>query len=229
MLFKNNYKENIPWNIKDVAFVYVFVVSVVIFLSSLFILMGIDETSKFLIIGIEIFSSLILLYAIYLILKEKYNTSIKETFGIKKSNFLKAANQGAGIFFILLITTTLINIFIAPLIEPMPQDPYSKFSSSEIKTISVFAILTAPIVEEVFFRGFMQPAFIKRFGVIVGIVLTAIIFSISHAYYLEYNVALLTVFTIGLVLGIAKYKTKSIMPVFFAHFYNNIFAAMLMF
>ncbi|OGI03145.1 MAG: hypothetical protein A2Y25_08290 [Candidatus Melainabacteria bacterium GWF2_37_15] len=79
-------------------------------------------------------------------------------------------------------------------------------------------------MEEIFFRGFMQPAISKLAGPFFGILITALIFGISHTQYLDYSTAIFSVTAIGLILGITKYKTGSVMPGIFAHFFNNLLA-----
>ena len=72
----------------------------------------------------------------------------------------------------------------------------------------------------------MQPAMTKTFGVFGGIFLTALVFGLSHGQYLDYSVALIAVTTIGLILGVSRQVTGSIVPGIIAHLLNNFFAAL---
>ncbi|MCK5176638.1 MAG: CPBP family intramembrane metalloprotease, partial [Candidatus Aenigmarchaeota archaeon] len=49
-------------------------------------------------------------------------------------------------------------------------------------------------------------------------------FGLSHTQYIDYGAAIFSVTGIGLILGITKYKTGSVMPGIFAHFFNNLLA-----
>jgi membrane protease YdiL (CAAX protease family) len=75
----------------------------------------------------------------------------------------------------------------------------------------------APVVEEVFFRGLLQPAAIRRFGPVAGVVFTALFFGAAHLEALQFPA--LAVF--GLVLGALAYRTKRLGPGIAAHIVFN--------
>ena len=72
----------------------------------------------------------------------------------------------------------------------------------------------------------MQPALVNSLGTFGGIVVTAIIFGLSHSQYIDYSTALAAVTVIGIVLGTTRQITGSVVPGIFAHLLNNFFAAM---
>ena len=123
-------------------------------------------------------------------------------------------------------STTLISFAFAELWGVHKQNPYVNLPVEKLRIISLLAIFIAPVVEEIFFRGFMQPALIKTAGPFGGILITALIFGISHSQYLNYSVALVAVIAIGIILGVTRYYTNSVMPGIFAHLLNNLFAAL---
>ncbi len=77
--------------------------------------------------------------------------------------------------------------------------------------------LGAPIVEEIFFRGLLQPAAVRRFGPVGGVVLTALFFGAAHLEPLQFPA--LAVF--GLVLGALAYRTGRLGPGIVAHVVFN--------
>ena len=99
-------------------------------------------------------------------------------------------------------------------------------TEDKLRAVVFLAVFIAPFIEEIFFRGFMQSALIKTFGAMPGILLTALIFGVSHTQYFDYNSALFAVTAIGLILGITKYYTGSVIPGMFAHLFNNLIASL---
>ncbi len=81
-------------------------------------------------------------------------------------------------------------------------------------------MLIPPIIEETVFRGFIFPAFSKRFGVIIGALLSSLLFGFAH---LQYNVGVYTV-VLGLLLCLLYIKLRSIVPGIFLHMLNNYLA-----
>lgn len=85
----------------------------------------------------------------------------------------------------------------------------------------VFAVLFAPICEELFFRGLLVP----RFGVIGP----AILFGLSHLAYGSV-MEIVGVFAIGLVLGTIFKMSKSITPCIVVHLlYNFVSISVMLF
>lgn len=86
-------------------------------------------------------------------------------------------------------------------------------------TFIVLAIL-APIIEEIFFRGFIQEQLQKITSSKMAILIQALIFSLAH---LELQVIIpLTI--IGAILGYIYHKTNSIYPTIVFHSINNSIA-----
>jgi uncharacterized protein len=88
--------------------------------------------------------------------------------------------------------------------------------------ISVVMIAFLPAMfEEILFRGAIQNLFSRWFKMpVLGIVITAIIFSAIHGSYLGF----LSRFALGFVLGWMFYRTGNIWLNIIGHFFNNAFA-----
>lgn len=84
------------------------------------------------------------------------------------------------------------------------------------------AVLIAPFCEEVFFRGFTFAGFLKGMPVWLAMVLSAILFGISHGDI--GSLAPLIVF--GVVVALARWRTGSIWPGVVIHTGNNLLAAL---
>jgi membrane protease YdiL (CAAX protease family) len=87
----------------------------------------------------------------------------------------------------------------------------------------------APLVEELFFRGFLYPALARRLGVAAGVALTALPFALIHASQLARAWApLLLLFIVGLVLTAVRARTRSVGASFLVHVgYNATLFALL--
>ncbi len=74
-----------------------------------------------------------------------------------------------------------------------------------------FGILVAPLMEEMFFRGFLYPALARFTGVLPSIVLTATLFALLHGAQLSFSWApLLLIFIVGVTLTAVRARTRSV-------------------
>jgi membrane protease YdiL (CAAX protease family) len=84
-------------------------------------------------------------------------------------------------------------------------------------TILVIAAVVAPLLEEFFFRGWVQRRLEQRFAPARAILLTALLFSAAHFELFGFPTRLL----FGLVAGYLAWSTRSIWPGVILHgFYN---------
>ncbi len=106
-------------------------------------------------------------------------------------------------------------------IKPQSQPLFDLFM--EEKRISILIILTlfvvviGPIIEEIFFRGFLYSAFKKRFSVFSGMLLTSLIFAGLHMNALGF----LPILVLAFVLVYMFEKTGSLIPSIIIHCAHN--------
>ena len=104
---------------------------------------------------------------------------------------------------------------------PMPKElPIDRFfqTPAEAWTLSLFGITLAPLIEELFFRGFLYPVLVRRMGTVVAVLLTSIGFGLIHAPQLGRAWGpVLVVFLVGLALTITRAVTKSVCPGLLMH------------
>jgi uncharacterized protein len=104
-------------------------------------------------------------------------------------------------------------------IDEITKTPFS------LAVFAVMAVTIAPLFEELLFRGFIQPLLSRTFGVVAGVVLTAVLFGALHAP--EYSWAwqyALAVSIAGAVFGWVRARTQSIIPGTIMHgSYNLVF------
>ena len=97
--------------------------------------------------------------------------------------------------------------------------------------IAVFAVTLGPLMEELFFRGFFYPVLARRFGMGIGISVTALGFGLMHAAQYGYSWAsVLLIFLVGLVLGSVRARKDSVAAGVLVHMaYNGTIILMLFF
>jgi membrane protease YdiL (CAAX protease family) len=78
------------------------------------------------------------------------------------------------------------------------------------------AVVGAPLVEELFFRGLLQWAFTRRVGAVPAIFITAFMFSFAHILS-EGLLAPVALFPAALVLGYLRYRTGHLAAGMVAH------------
>lgn len=103
---------------------------------------------------------------------------------------------------------------------PMPKTtPFDQFFDRPLDAYltAAFAITLGPLMEELFFRGFLYPVLARRMGAAWGIFLTALPFGLMH--YLQYQSwsAVLIIVLVGVVLTLVRAITKSVASSFLAH------------
>lgn len=82
------------------------------------------------------------------------------------------------------------------------------------------AVFAAPIVEEIFFRGFLFQGFRQRYGWVAGIAISSFIFAAAHLD----PVAFIPTFILGAVLAYVYHRSNSVWPGIILHFLVNAFA-----
>jgi CAAX protease family protein len=104
---------------------------------------------------------------------------------------------------------------------PIPKQlPIEKFFSSTAGTylMAIFGITLAPLMEELFFRGFLYPTLARWAGTGFGIAVTSFLFALIHQSQLGHAWApILLLFLVGLVLTSVRAYTGSVARSFLIH------------
>jgi uncharacterized protein len=123
--------------------------------------------------------------------------------------------------FMLLVLSMLENLL------PMPKDtPFDKLFARprDAYLIAIIAVSLGPLVEELFFRGFLYPVLARRWGIAWAVFLTALPFALMHMPQYGYAWgALAVIFIVGVVCGTVRAVTKSVGASFLVHVgYNGV-------
>lgn len=159
---------------------------------------------------------------------KRYNLSWKAV-GWRGFNLWQAALYLLGIFVTFAVAVNAL-LWILPFFVPgfNSQQPQVNEFTSSTQTNSVITLIALviipPIIEETVFRGFIFPAFAKKWGMVSGAIASSVLFGFAH---LQANISVYT-FILGLLLCFLYVRLKSIFPGMFFHMLNNYLAVMAM-
>lgn len=84
------------------------------------------------------------------------------------------------IFSICAVVISIIYKINPEIVDPMLSEPVEKLSFISTVFLFTFTVISAPIVEEIVFRGILLRRISFKFGVRKGIILSSIVFAILH-------------------------------------------------
>jgi membrane protease YdiL (CAAX protease family) len=117
---------------------------------------------------------------------------------------------------------------------PNVETPFDKLLSDPLSRVAIalFGITLGPIVEELLFRGFLQPLLVDSIGVLPGILVTSVVFGAMH---LTQNANLwqsgVLITLVGFVLGVVRHISGSTRAAAITHIFYNLpsFALLIIF
>jgi membrane protease YdiL (CAAX protease family) len=123
-----------------------------------------------------------------------------------------------------LLALGAVTFFVLGLLQsmlPMPKDtPFEHLFDSprDAYLLSIIAVTLGPLMEELFFRGFMYPVLARRLGAAWGVALTALPFGLIHLpqYGWAWGAALV-IFLVGVVCGVVRAVMRSVGASFLVH------------
>jgi membrane protease YdiL (CAAX protease family) len=153
---------------------------------------------------------------------------IKIRKGITISEYLGLHPVGKRTIFILLAVVVGLLLISTGFDRVVKESQNTTFMVDVYKTsfwpplLWIATVIFAPVFEEGFFRGFLFVGLKESFlGPIGTIILTALVFASLHA--LQYDVyGVATVFVLGIVFGIVRYKTGSLWSTMLMHSIWNL-------
>ena len=157
---------------------------------------------------------------------QEHKESLK-SLGIAANNFFHNVFYGVvgyiaalpGLFLILLTTTFVTNFFRYTSKEQVVVDMFMRQSNPTFLIYTgIFAAIAGPIVEELFFRGFMYGAVRKRVGILPAILITSVLFALLHAH----AVGFLPIMALGILLAYLYEKTGTLVTSITVHVLHNL-------
>ncbi|MEM8528371.1 MAG: CPBP family intramembrane glutamic endopeptidase [Bacteroidota bacterium] len=152
--------------------------------------------------------------------------AVRKSGGVSQLNWKKGTSVGIvvlamlAIWSLTFVSSSLLMSFV-PNAEAMVAELAALFQPS-VGTV-IAAVILAPILEEVLFRGVILKGLLQKYGHWKAILISAVVFGIIHFHPLQ----AINAMVIGIVLGFVYWRTRSLMAVIILHFINNSFAFLL--
>jgi membrane protease YdiL (CAAX protease family) len=155
------------------------------------------------------------------IAKLRRDSVLKEYLGLRASSLRDLLRWSAFTFCFYLLSDLLLVVLREPIVPPFMQHAYHSASPRWILWLAV--IVAAPILEEIFFRGFVFTGLAAtRLRWIGATIITAAMWAGTH---LQYDwVGMLIIFGLGLLLGTVRAVTGSTLLTIWLHGLVNFIA-----
>lgn len=172
-------------------------------------------------LGLTFFQDIVFVFGAWIAIKLVLGTAPLERLGLRPVRewgvALRWAGGAYGLFWIVAIALSLL--FGDPKDQNLVTDLKAEDSTLTLVGWAVLICVLAPVVEEIFFRGFMFGAFVKRMPLVWAALLDGVVFGLGHAPAAPIQLIALGAFGIGLCL--LYWRTQSIIPCMALHALNN--------
>ena len=158
-----------------------------------------------------------------------------ETFGLQPSIRHRAVTWGVMFYLAMvpplwiiseasILVLRLVKIETPP--QPLADTLASSNSSAFVALLTGFAVVAAPLFEELFFRGFAYPVLKQRLGAVAALVTVSVVFALIH-----FNLpSMAPLFALSLGLGVVYELTGSLVaPIVMHALFNAANVAMLLY
>ena len=99
---------------------------------------------------------------------------------------------------------------LLPIPKELPIDNFFR-TPAEAWALSILSVTLAPLMEELFFRGFLYPVLARSLGLPIAVFVTALGFALLHGAQLMFAWGpVLVIFLVGLVLTMVRANTNSV-------------------
>ncbi|MFY9646282.1 MAG: type II CAAX endopeptidase family protein [Terriglobales bacterium] len=115
---------------------------------------------------------------------------------------------------------------LLPAPKELPIDNFFR-TPAEAWVLGIISVTLAPVMEELFFRGFLYPVLARGVGVPPAVFLTALSFALLHLAQLGFSWGpVLVIFLVGMVVTMVRAKTDSVAAGVLIHMaYNGTITA----
>ena len=127
----------------------------------------------------------------------------------------------AGLALLLLVLGVTLNELVGPDVKT-PFDEMLESSAQARFATAFLATATAPLVEELVYRGLLYPALRRVIGALWSVMIVASLFTVVHvAQYYNNPAVIAAVGSLGLALTIVRARTGRVLPCFVIHLVFN--------
>lgn len=231
---KHRVELDCHWNLKDAikvffAYMLLMFIGMPVIIWFIHALFGLDVQKNIvqqsLMLLITLIINLLVCSYVFYIVRIEYRQSIT-ALGLSLVNLLANIRHGIKRYLItlpLIVLAGFITNLIASLYgrNPEMQDVVrwvlEEKSLFVLSSLMFFGIVIAPVIEEIMFRGFLQPALKNSFGGRYAIAITASLFAAVHMDIF----AFVQIFILGMLLGYLYEKTQTLAASIFVHILHN--------
>lgn len=158
---------------------------------------------------------------IFGVVKLKRNSSIKHYLGLNKVSLSTAKYWFLVIIVLIFLSDSLTHLLGRPIVPEFASSVYTSAESTLLLWLAL--IIAAPIFEELFFRGFIMSGLSTSFlGPIGALLISSALWAAIHSQYDLYGLS--SIFVGGLVLGVARLKSESVLLTIGMHSFMNLVA-----
>ena len=184
--------EQNRWKLKDVL-----VVLTIVFAGSygfeyiLYpgLISGFSTAQRYLFFGL--LQAFLFVVSVFAVVLYRYRGNLRQL-GLGKNFSLLSISEGVlggiGLFFTVLLSGLVISALtpVQPKLQPFAELLLKAKTPFEVFVPFLIGGFLAPLGEEIYFRGFAYPVFKKKFGLVVGIIVSAVFFSALHFDFLRF-------------------------------------------
>ena len=146
----------------------------------------------------------------------RYRRETPESYGLSWRIDARSLAECLVVTAIVLVPLTLLSLNWP--VESLPRQ------SAPMRTLNLAASgVAAAIIEEIFFRGWVQPLFRKKFSALLSVIFTSAIFALSHIFVAQ-TPFLFAVFFPGCVMGFLRERHGNIATATIFHGLGNLWA-----
>ena len=110
---------------------------------------------------------------------------------------------------------------LLPIPKELPIDNFFR-TPAEAWALGILSVALAPLMEELFFRGFLYPVLARRLGLPIAVFLTALAFALLHGAQLGFSWGpVLVIFLVGMVLTVVRAYKNSVAACVLIHMAYN--------
>jgi len=171
--------------------------------------------------SIDVIAGITIFYFVMVKYREKLSS-----LGIASAGFYRNVLSGitAYVFILPILIAVLIlsMLYLNAIGYKFPAQPvFDMFleekRSNVVLFLTVFVAILGPIIEEIFFRGFLYSAVRKRFGVLSGVLLSAALFSMLHTNVTGFA----PIIILGILMAFLYETTGSLVAPMAVHIIHN--------
>jgi CAAX protease family protein len=174
-------------------------------------------------IGLTLFQDVVFVAGAWVAVKLALGQAPPEAFGLRRVVGVAQAIGWAAAVYIgfWIVIVGLTQIFGQPDDQTLVDELQSEDSLLVLVSWGVLICVLAPVVEELFFRGFMFTVLARRLGVAWAALIDGVVFGIGHLDQQVEPVQLIALGAFGVGLCLLYWRTKSIIPCMALHALNN--------